>query len=113
MYNKDNVKWTFWAISHAVEPGDAVYTGMRHRGFDVMMLVLCPDNNGGGCSFAAEMPRSGMPWPGSKWAAWTTRAARQCPSPPRLSTTGVGLEASARFWYTWNYRHTRGWTRLS
>ena len=46
MNDKDNVKWTFWAISDADEPGDAVYTGMRHRDFDGVTLVLWPDADG-------------------------------------------------------------------
>lgn len=46
MNDKGNIKWTFWAISDADEPGEAVYTGMRHRDFDGVTLVLCPDDYG-------------------------------------------------------------------
>lgn len=46
MNDKDNVKWTFWAISDADEPGDAVYTGMHHRDFDDVTLVLLRDEDG-------------------------------------------------------------------
>ncbi|WP_206922933.1 hypothetical protein [Alicyclobacillus suci] len=46
MNNEDDVKWTVCAISDADEPGDAAYTGMRHRDFDGVTLVLWPDDDG-------------------------------------------------------------------
>ncbi|RIV26124.1 hypothetical protein D2Q93_05400 [Alicyclobacillaceae bacterium I2511] len=40
-------KWVLHEISDADEPGDAVYTGMRHRDFDGVMLLLLPDGEPG------------------------------------------------------------------
>lgn len=53
-------KWTFWEISDADEPGDAVMTGMRHRDFDGVTLVLWPDDEGGWL-YTEEMERPARP----------------------------------------------------
>jgi hypothetical protein len=40
-------KWVLHEISDADEPGDAAYTGIQHRDFDGVTLVLWPDDEGG------------------------------------------------------------------
>ncbi|MHB1684126.1 MAG: hypothetical protein ACYCYO_15065 [Bacilli bacterium] len=45
-----------WAISDADEPGDAILTGMRHRDYDGVMLVLVPDVEGWLDGESAESP---------------------------------------------------------
>lgn len=55
-------KWIFHEISDADEPGDAVYTGMRHRDFDGVMLLLLPDGEPGDTGwYGTEQTSDGQP----------------------------------------------------
>lgn len=44
MTNRDNVKHFGKLLTSTL--GDAVYTGMRHRDFDDVRLILWPDEDG-------------------------------------------------------------------
>lgn len=51
-----NDNWILWAISDADEPGDAILTGMRHRGFDGVTFVTIPDEDGWLYADGSEVP---------------------------------------------------------